>query len=218
MTVGGLFVLASVIGAALAWLAWRASAPSPRAVGGIALVVLALMFAAGRQFALALPAGILGIGLLRSAMADARAAPQPNRISEVRTNALVMRLDHDSGKMDGEVLSGQFTGRQLSQMTVAELQDFAQELDVDPDSLSLLLAYLDRRRAAHADKNSGSLPDSSGHMSVEEAYRILGLEPGAGMEDVRMAHRRLMKRVHPDLGGSDALAAMINAAKARLET
>ena len=50
-------------------------------------------------------------------------------------------------------------------------------------------------------------------MSKEEAYRVLGLKPGASPQDIRSAHKRLIRKVHPDLGGSDALAAMINAAK-----
>ena len=54
-------------------------------------------------------------------------------------------------------------------------------------------------------------------MTEAEAYRILGLDPGASLDEVRAAYRRLMKRVHPDLGGSDALAAMLNAAKQLLD-
>jgi DnaJ homolog subfamily C member 19 len=50
-------------------------------------------------------------------------------------------------------------------------------------------------------------------MSVEEAYSVLGLKPGATAEDVRQAHRRLQKDFHPDKGGSDYLAAKINQAK-----
>ena len=50
-------------------------------------------------------------------------------------------------------------------------------------------------------------------MTEAEADRVLGLAPGASIEEVRAAYRRLMKRVHPDLGGSGALAAMLNAAK-----
>ena len=54
-------------------------------------------------------------------------------------------------------------------------------------------------------------------MSEAEAYRILGLDPGASVEEVRAAYHRLIRRVHPDLGGSSALAALLNAAKDLLD-
>ena len=54
-------------------------------------------------------------------------------------------------------------------------------------------------------------------MSEAEAYRILGLDPGASVEEVREAYHRLIRRVHPDLGGSSALAALLNAAKDLLD-
>jgi hypothetical protein len=52
-----------------------------------------------------------------------------------------------------------------------------------------------------------------GAMSRQEAYQVLGLAPGASEADIRAAHHRLMRTAHPDVGGSDWLAARVNMAR-----
>jgi DnaJ domain len=51
------------------------------------------------------------------------------------------------------------------------------------------------------------------NLPKDEALAILGLKPGATAEDVKQAHKRLMKDFHPDKGGTDYLASKINEAK-----
>lgn len=46
-----------------------------------------------------------------------------------------------------------------------------------------------------------------------EAERLLGLRENASAKEVRIAHLQLMKKYHPDRGGSKDTAARINAAK-----
>jgi type IV secretory pathway TraG/TraD family ATPase VirD4 len=53
----------------------------------------------------------------------------------------------------------------------------------------------------------------SGKMSREEALAILGLAEGATAADIRSAWKRLMQKVHPDVGGSNRLAQILSEAK-----
>ena len=148
------------------------------------------------------------------------AGPAQGQRSTVETPYLRAELDHDSGAMEGIVLAGRFRGTTLAELGLFELMSLLAECRIhDPDAAAVLEAYLDRTRpdwrdtaeeAAGTGAGSGA---SSAAMTREEAYRILGLEPGADEKAVRDAHRRLMLKLHPDQGGSSYLAAKINQAR-----
>lgn len=140
--------------------------------------------------------------------------------SRVRSARIAMDLDHESGRIGGAVLAGTFAGRALDSLSDAELLRLHGECVVgDPDGARLVEAYLDRRfpgwrehAEARAD-NRGRAEAKLGAMSQEEAYQVLGLEPGAAEAAIRQTHRALMKKLHPDQGGSTYLASRVNQAK-----
>jgi hypothetical protein len=167
-----------------------------------------------------LGAWLLGWSGLRIPGLGGPTQPSPGRTSRVRSTLLEVELDHDTGEMDGSVLVGTFAGRRLNALDKTDLLRLLTECHAsDPDGVRLLEAYLDRRfsdwrTAGQGDEQAHpETQPSSGTMTQEEAYQILGLQPGAGPDEVRQAHRTLMKKLHPDQGGSTYLAARVNLAK-----
>jgi hypothetical protein len=174
----------------------------------------------GGRPGLGLPLVGVALAMFARQRRAATSGPSPNRSSVVRTAMLEMELDHDTGSMNGVVLAGRHEGGVLDEMSEDALRDLAGEVSQsDRESAELLEAYLDRRMPGwrddmEADAGAGhGGARQSGPMTHEEAYEILGLEPGASAVDIRKAHRRLMQGVHPDVGGSSFLAARINEAK-----
>jgi hypothetical protein len=170
--------------------------------GGLALIALSGGLLYARQFALAVPLGMAGFMVMRR-QAGTRSAGPSGKQSRVSSPGLDMTLDHDTGEMDGQVLVGPHAGRLLSTLSLAELREIAAAFGDDPESSRLLESYLDRTHPGWRDDIHGDPDDRQGAaarpggMSLHEAYEILGLEQGAGETEVRDAHRRLMKQVHP---------------------
>jgi len=187
----------------------------------LALLVLVVLVASGRlglglaEFAALTPLGVRA--LMQWRRRQAAAAPPPGQVSEVETDYLRMRLDHDSGTMSGVVRRGPFQGRQLTELARDELIALWRECRAeDAQGASLLEAYLDRlvpgwREADRGGGAAGRRPSDA--MTREEAYAILGLAAGASEAEIREAYHRLMMKIHPDQGGSTYLAAQINRAR-----
>jgi len=133
-------------------------------------------------------------------------------MSTVETDYLKMRLDRETQTIFGTVRRGAFQGRELAELSRAELLSLWQECRrADPPSARLLEGYLDRFAAGWRENMNGG--GGSEAMSRAEAYAVLGLSPNASERDIHEAYRRLMQKIHPDHGGSSYLAAKINRAR-----
>nr|VFK45821.1 MAG: DnaJ domain-containing protein [Candidatus Kentron sp. SD] len=141
------------------------------------------------------------------------------RRSNMKTDWLRMRLNPNSGKMEGEVVSGHYQGRSLDQLTLDELLHVLAECyDQDRHSAAMLETYLDHRMGAKNwrdgyNRNDTGKDRKAGKIKIAEAYKILGLPAGSNRRDVISAYRRLIQKLHPDRGGSALLSAQINKAK-----
>jgi hypothetical protein len=200
-----------------------------RIAGGIALLLVAAVLLV-RAPPLAIPFAFFGFALLGLPLGSWFGSSSPfwsqrrsaGQKSEVRTDALEMELDHDSGHMEGRCLTGRFAGRTLSSLSDDELLLLLEELSAtDAQGAALIEAYLDRRAQGWREKSADDAAKERARaprggrirLTREEAYEVLGLKKGASREEIRAAHRKLMMKLHPDQGGSTYLAARINEAK-----
>ena len=223
------FIIAAIIVFGGLWLIRKFGRMQPTAAKGFAqklaggaVIGFSGLLALRGRVEIAVPLFLFGLGLVgKSAIfpngfgwPGAKSTGQKSRVA---TSHITMELDHDSGTMDGEALVGPSKGKRLSAMSDNELQAFHGLCGTSRDqSRALLEAWLDRNKGewrAGWGVGGASATSASGPMSKDEARAILGVKADATEDDVRAAHRRLMKEFHPDKGGSDYLAAKINAAK-----
>ena len=198
--------------------------------GGVVARAVAAFTGIKGELAVAIPLGIFGAGLLgwspfgasgfgniAGMFGGANTQRSSGQTSRVRSQYLDMTLDHDSGELSGQIMAGPNVGHALGEFDLPQL--LAMISGFDAESVSLLESYLDRRFPAWRQDAEGQAAGgqrrsaASGKMTDEEAYQILGLQPGAGRDEIGRAHRSLMKKLHPDQGGSTYLAARVNEAK-----
>src|SRR6266404_529366 len=190
----------------------------------LAVATLAISPASGRLSALLIPVAMMMPALVHlRTFLDRYRTPAAGQTSTVATPFLRMTLDHDTGSMTGTILRGRFSGMRVEELGGADLLALLRECRAeDEEGARLLEAYLDRVRPDWRDElagertagaGRGNARPTSGDMSVEEAYAILGLSSGADADAIKEAHRRLMVKLHPDHCGSDYLATKINRAR-----
>lgn len=221
----------------LLYLALRAYVRTPPAIlaglirrgGGVVTLLLAALLLAKARIDVALLLGSIGFWMLggfgRTLAGVRRGAPSRGKISRVRSALIEMELHHETGAVRGVVLAGPDEGKQLDTLQRGRLMELYGLCRVDdPEGARLLEMYLDRRfagwrQASNGQGQSGSAGQGqrpgrrAGTISEDEAYEILGLRKGAPASDISRAHRELMKKFHPDHGGTTDLAARVNEAK-----
>ncbi len=86
------------------------------------------------------------------------------------------------------------------------------------EGVERLEARQQQRATSGEGEGEGEAPPaaSAAERSRAEALRELGLKPGASRQAIKEAHRRLVKRHHPDVGGSPEEFRRVNDAYQRL--
>lgn len=181
------------------------------------LAALAILFR-GNVWAALLLFG-LGLWLLGRATRHVGVGARTN-ISRVRSAMIEMDYNQVRGTMVGRVIAGPYEGATLERLDRAKREGlYAMCRRDDPDGARLLEAYFDRRfpgwrPAGDGDGDPGSRrARNASRMSEDEAYEVLGLRHGASRDEIVRSHRTVMKKWHPDQGGTADLAALANEAK-----
>lgn len=210
-----------------------------RYTGGGLLGIVALVLLVTGRLGMAIPAALASFALFQGNLGRLASfarnipgadkfggGPSSGQKSDIETAWLTMWLDHDTGQMGGRVRRGALAGAQLEQLSFDDLLKLRTELAGDEESLRLLDSFMERVHGQGAGdggseqtdpgSGAGSTSPRGGNgagMSREEALEVLGLSPGASIEEIKQAHRSLMQKVHPDHGGSSYLATKLNQAK-----
>ena len=141
-----------------------------------------------------------------------RAAPAAARPPRPTVGPMMETWTDATGVTRGTIRRGPCAGQRLEDLSEADCERQAAYARAhDPGSAATLEAYIRRRFAAPPPARD------DGVMTRAQALRELGLTEGARSTEIHAAWMKLIKRHHPDRGGSHAKAARINQAKDMLE-
>ena len=141
-------------------------------------------------------------------------------VSQFKAPLITLEFSHKTGDIEGYLINANTQNILLKDLDKAELIVLYQEfINRDLPSSYLIEAYLNSRFLMwreHLDVNihprTRIQPETSA-MSEQEAYEIMGLTFEALEADLRRPYRLLMKKFHPDKGGSLWFASRINQAR-----
>lgn len=138
----------------------------------------------------------------------------------ISSSSIKITINTDNKEVTGKVLRGKNAGENLDTLSLTDLNELLKiYAKKDKESEQILISYMDLNHENWRVKMSGYYESTvqstglSGRMTKRKAIEILGLSSHPTEEEVKTNHRQLMKRFHPDYGGSPFLAAKINTAK-----
>ena len=191
-----------------------------RTMGGYALIGTAISMVVTGKVLIGAPMALVGLWLLGFLKVPGLKGFDAANIRRQRSDMLDIAIDTSTGSVAGTVTAGPLAGRTLDSLTRDDCYVLLGELNAaDQAGLRLFAVYLDGRFPGWREDLQGGAHAGAGRqaragvMSDQEAHKVLGLRPGADEAAIREAHRRLILKLHPDVGGSDALAALVNEAK-----
>ena len=205
-----------------------------------ALIARLVMFAAllgviGWLVAIRQEPGAVGLGVLSAVIATKEAQGRRRRLvrrtarafteqtKSLETEFVIVRVNQYTKAVSGEIIAGRFAGAGLETLNFEDLISLLNDYRAnDPRSSGVLRTYLDRTQPPgwreraerlNADKEGAPPPVHRFQLVKEDAFAVLGLKDSASLDDIKLAHRAMMLKVHPDQGGTDYLASMVNHAK-----
>ena len=221
-----LLLLLGLLLGALGRLLWLRLSPRGRRILGLGLFTAVVMMLAGAallgRLSWLVPAITAALPLLRRLPLLFRVGRAARAFRAMGAPSLrPILLMEGPHLLDGEVLTGPDRNKTLSQLEPEALARLWRTLHRDPLAGRLLPLYLSERFGAKWFESPPFPPAPApgtalGPLRRVDALALLGLREDADAAAIRHAHRRLMHRAHPDHGGSDALAALLNAAKDQL--
>ena len=166
--------------------------------------------------------GSLGKRWSRKGEQDPNTAQSIKEGKPVITSRFIgLNLQEEDGRVAGWVRKGPHKGSALEHIAQADLKALKAHYEAkDRESAAFLYVYLDQTYPAWREVEnkplSGDASASASPLTEGEALAALGLAPNPTSDQVKQAHRRLMKKFHPDQGGSAIIAAKLNMAKDKL--
>jgi hypothetical protein len=182
----------------------------------VPLFIMAYLFIRNTDFPLELPWSKEGRG-----MRNTNAQNHGPRNPVISSQFLKIIINPEKNELSGKVIRGVKGGQGLDSLSLADLNELLIFYSSkDKASEQILISYMDlnhgswrKEMRGYYESEDKLVSSTSSRITRREAIEILGLSSHPTNEEVKANHRLLMKRFHPDQGGSPFLAAKINMAK-----